>query len=287
MYIIIGGHQINALGIATFVYVGAMFLYLFGLVFKRKTLDVTGFAVFVSAFLLETVGLIARWVRSYHLGYGHIPITNLYESLIFLSWTIALTYIIVDLKYKIRKLGFPISLTAFVFMAYASFSTNVDTRIEPLVPALKSNWLIFHVVTSFFGYAFFALAFGASVFYLISHWYTKHTNGKALSYLPPMKVLDDMSYKLIIIGEVLLAIGIITGAAWADYAWGRYWSWDPKETWSLITFLIYIVYVHLRYSWGWHGRAAAIFAIIGFLFVLFTYLGVNLVLSGLHSYGSA
>ncbi len=273
------------LGIATFVYVAAMFLYLFGLVFKKKFLDISGFVVFVGAFLIETAGLISRWIESYHLEYGHIPITNLYESLIFLSWTIALTYIIVDLKYKIRKLGFPVSLTAFIFMAYASFSPDVSSRIEPLVPALKSNWLVFHVITSFFGYAFFALAFGASVFYLISDWYTKHTNGKVLSYLPSTKVLDEISYKLIIIGEILLAIGIITGAAWADYAWGRYWSWDPKETWSLITFLIYVVYLHLRYSWGWHGRAAAIFAILGFAFVLFTYLGVNLVLSGLHSYG--
>ncbi len=283
------GHQTNTLllSIATFAYVGAMFLYLFGLVFKKKFLDVSGFAVFVAAFLLETAGLIVRWVESYHLGYGHIPITNLYESLIFLSWTVAFVYIVVDLKYKIRKLGFPISLIAFTFMAYASFSPNVDSRIEPLVPALKSNWLTFHVVTSFFSYAAFAMAFGAAIFYLISDWYSKHTNGKTLSYLPSMKVLDDLSYKLIIIGVVLLAIGIVTGAMWADYAWGRYWSWDPKETWSLITFLVYIVYLHLRYSWGWHGRAAAWFAILGFVFVLFTYLGVNLVLSGLHSYGRA
>ncbi|MGB9735644.1 MAG: c-type cytochrome biogenesis protein CcsB [bacterium] len=275
------------LSIATFIYVGAMFLYLFGLVFKKKFLDISGFVVLVAGFLVETAGLIDRWIESYHLNYGHIPITNLYESLIFLSWTIALTYIIVDIKYKIRKLGFPVSLVAFIFMAYASFSPDVNSRIEPLVPALKSNWLVFHVITSFFGYAFFALAFGASVFYLISDWYTGYTNGKVISYLPSTKVLDDISYKLIIVGEILLAIGIITGAAWADYAWGRYWSWDPKETWSLITFLVYIVYIHLRYSWGWHGRAAAIFSIIGFAFVLFTYLGVNLILSGLHSYGSA
>ncbi len=275
------------LSIATFVYIGAMFLYLFGLVFKKKFLDIAGFVVFISAWLIETAGLIARWIESYHLQYGHIPITNLYESLIFLSWTIALMYIIVDLKYKIRKLGFPISLTAFVFMAYASLSPNVSDRIEPLVPALKSNWLFAHVITSFFSYAAFAVAFGASIFYLINDWYIKHTNGRSLSYLPSPHILDDMSYKLIGIGEVLLAIGIITGAAWADYAWGRYWSWDPKETWSLITFLVYLVYLHLRYGWGWHGKAAAIFSIIGFLFVIFTYLGVNLILSGLHSYGAA
>jgi cytochrome c-type biogenesis protein CcsB len=281
--------QVNTmlLSISTFIYVGAMFLYLFGLVFKNKFLDMSGFVIFVIGFLLETAGLIDRWIESYHLNYGHIPITNLYESLVFLSWTIALAYIIIDLKYKIRKLGFPVSLIAFIFMAYASFSPDVNSRIEPLVPALKSNWLVFHVITSFFGYAFFALAFGAAIFYLISDWYTKYTNGKVISYLPSTKVLDDISYKLIIVGEVLLAIGIITGAAWADYAWGRYWSWDPKETWSLITFLVYVVYIHLRYSWGWHGKAAAIFAIIGFVFVLFTYLGVNLILSGLHSYGSA
>lgn len=280
-------HQTNTLllSVAAFFYVGAMFFYLFGLVFKKEFFDISGFVVFIAAFLIETTGLAARWIESYHLEYGHIPITNMYESLIFLSWTVALTYIVVELKYKIRKSGFPVSLTAFIFIAYASFSPTVNNRIEPLVPALKSNWLTFHVITSFFGYAFFALAFSMAVFYLISDWYTGYTKGKVLVYLPPAKILDDISYKLIIIGEVLLAIGIITGAAWADFAWGRYWSWDPKETWSLITFLVYIIYLHLRYSWGWHGRAAASLAIAGFLFVLFTYLGVNLILSGLHSYG--
>jgi ABC-type transport system involved in cytochrome c biogenesis permease subunit len=140
-------------------------------------------------------------------------------------------------------------------------------EIIPLVPALQSYWLFFHVALCFLAYGSFAVSFGVSLSYL----FTREVS------------LDELTYRSIAIGFVLLALGIITGAVWAHYAWGAYWSWDPKETWALITWLIYALYLHLR-AIGWRKKRSAWLAIIGFFAVIFTYLGVNFLLPGLHSY---
>ena len=152
-----------------------------------------------------------------------------------------------------------------------------------MIPALKSNWLIAHVITCFLGYAGFALAFGFSFMYFI-----KPKDPGASSFfakLPDWDTIDELTYQMIVFGFLFLTIGIITGSVWANSAWGKYWSWDPKETWSLITWFIYAIFLHLRLMRGWYGKNLAIVSIIGFLGVLFTYFGVNFLLSGLHSYG--
>jgi cytochrome c-type biogenesis protein CcsB len=171
-------------------------------------------------------------------------------------------------------------------MAYASIAPGMNTRIEPLIPALQSNWLTTHVLTCFMGYAAFAVAFGCGLLYL---WKDK-TEGKTIKRastltqkLPSLAVLDALIYQSAALGFVFLAIGIITGSVWAHYAWGAYWSWDPKETWSLITWLVYAILLHARYVRGWRGRRLAVLALVGFACVLFTYLGVNF-LPSLHSY---
>jgi cytochrome c-type biogenesis protein CcsB len=169
-------------------------------------------------------------------------------------------------------------------MAYASLSSNVRDEIEPLIPALQSNWLTYHVLTCFLGYAAFAVSFGASIAYLIKD--RKANMSSENSLLPQITVLDEVIYKGVGVGFLLLGIGIITGAVWANYAWGSYWSWDPKETWSLITWLIYATFLHARLTRGWRGKKTAILSIIGFCGVIFTFLGVNYLLSGLHSYAS-
>jgi cytochrome c-type biogenesis protein CcsB len=156
------------------------------------------------------------------------------------------------------------------------------------VPALQSNWLLYHVVTCFLGYAAFAVACGVSIMYLIATRAghdTKTNKGGMLAMFPPTRLLDDINYKAIMIGFPLLTLGIITGAAWANYAWGTYWSWDPKETWSLIVWFVYAAFLHARMTRGWVGRRAAWLSITGFASTIFCYLGVNLLLSGLHSYG--
>jgi cytochrome c-type biogenesis protein CcsB len=183
-------------------------------------------------------------------------------------------------RYKSGLIGALSSFFAFILLAYVSLSGNINCRIQPLIPALQSNWLISHVVSSFFAYACFGISFGTSILYLSK----LKLKGGIIDILPEPKFLDEVIYRMISIGFVLLTLGIITGAAWADHAWGRYWGWDPKETWSLITWLIYATFLHARLVRGWRGMRMTLISIAGFLAVMFTYLGVNYVLAGLHSY---
>jgi cytochrome c-type biogenesis protein CcsB len=230
------------------------------------------------------VGIILRWVESYQLGIGHAPLSNLYESLVFFSWTIVVFYLIIERKHKSRIIGAFTTPLAFLAMAYASMSPNISNQIQPLLPALKSNWLIAHVIACFIGYASFAIAFGISWMYLFKQ---RDTGGETrlLAHFPKHNILDELNHQLVMFGFLFLTTGIITGAVWANSAWGRYWGWDPKETWSLITWFIYATLLHARLMRGWHGKRIAYLSIIGFAAVLFTYFGVNY-LPGLHSYGS-
>ena len=176
---------------------------------------------------------------------------------------------------------------AFLAMAYASFSHSVDSKIQPLLPALKSNWLIAHVVTCFFGYAAFAISCGLSVLYLLRAGRTDNPHPKGVAtIMPNVRQLDEFNYQMILFGFLWLSLGIITGSIWANSAWGTYWSWDPKETWSLITWFMYAALLHSRNMQGWRGSRVAWLSLIGFGCVLFTYFGVNFLLSGLHSYAT-
>ncbi len=171
----------------------------------------------------------------------------------------------------------------FLALAYASFSPNIQSHIQPLVPALKSNWLIAHVITCFFGYAAFGLSLALSIMYLIKLLESPGTKNIFLRLIPRLNLLDEVNYQMVVIGFLMLTLGIITGAVWAHSAWGSYWTWDPKETWSLITWLIYASVIHSRLVRGWKGKKISILCIIGFGCVMFTYFGVNY-LAGLHSY---
>lgn len=233
--------------------------------------------------LLHSGGLIFRWVETHQTGYGYVPLSNMYESLVFFSWTIVLVYLILEFKYRQKIIGVFVTPFAFLAIALTSIIPGIDAKITPLVPALQSNWLAIHVITCFLGYAAFAVSFGISILYLVQD---KRGRGKeeGSKWLPSTSVLDEINYKSIVIGFPMLTLGIVTGAAWANYAWGSYWSWDPKETWSLITWFVYAAFLHARFTRDWRGRKAAILSIIGFSAVLFTYFGVNYIISGLHSY---
>lgn len=266
--------------IVTFAYFSAAFVFLVSFIFKKKYMDTVATAVTAAGLLLQTLALIIRWIHSYQLGIGHAPLSNFYESLVFFSWSIIFIYVVTRKRYGSSITGILATFFSFLILAYASLSGKVDCQIQPLIPALQSNWLISHVISSFLAYACFAIAFGMSILYLV-----KRRAGKEnIVLLPDAAVLDEITYKMISIGFVLLTLGIITGAAWADRAWGRYWGWDPKETWSLITWLIYGTFLHARLARGWRGIKMSLISIIGFLAVIFTYLGVNYILSGLHSY---
>jgi len=233
-------------------------------------------------FLIQTLAIAWRTATSYRLGMGHPPFSNLYESMVFFSWCIALIYILFEWRAKQKIFGAFVIPFALLTSAYAAI---LDSEIEPLIPALKSNWLLIHVSVSFLAYGAFALSCGISITYLIKIWHEKTGENQGLGgILPASQLLDEYSYKAIAAGFPLLTLGILTGAIWAHYAWGSYWSWDPKETWSLIVWLIYAGFLHARNVGGWRGKRTAIISIIGFAGVIFLYLGVNLLLSGLHSY---
>jgi len=273
------------LNYATFAYFVSFLLYLLMMVMGKEILGRLGTVVTSLTLLGHTFAIVLRWLESYRLEIGHAPLSNLYESLIFFAWSVILLYMLIEWRTKNRSIGPFASLLAFLIMAYGSF-TNVDSGIQPLVPALKSNWLIAHVVTCFVGYAAFGIAFGLSIMYFLKRLDNEKKGRLFLKAIPRTSILDELNYQMIIIGFVLLTLGIITGSVWAHSAWGRYWGWDPKETWSLITWLVYAAVLHSRMIRGWRGKKMAFLSIIGFFCVIFTYLGVNLVLSGLHSYAT-
>lgn len=277
------------LSLVTFGYFFSAFFYLLSLVLKKQGIGRLATWTLWAFFVIQTGAIILRWVESYQMGIGHAPLSNLYESLIFFAWTIALIYIWIEIKTGSKTIGVFAMPFAFLAMAYASFSPDMNTRIQPLLPALQSNWLIAHVITCFLGYAAFAVSCSLSIMYLIKKPRADKKNDRPglLSYFPGIPVLDDLIYQTIMVGFLLLTVGIATGSIWAHSAWGTYWSWDPKETWSLITWLVYAALLHARMMKGWHGSRIAWLSIIGFACVLFTYFGVNFILSGLHSYGAA
>ncbi len=205
-----------------------------------------------------------------------VAITNTFESLVFFSGIILLTVFVYKFKWKDKAYSFIIfggSIVAAILLAIASSPIAPD-KVAPPIPALQSNWLTLHVVFSFIGEAFFVVAFIASIYYLASK------NGEK------KKNLDRITYTAIAIGYPIYTAGaLIFGAIWASNAWGRFWSWDPKEIWALVTWFVYTVYLHCRYIKGFRGKVTSWLSILGFALTIFTFFGVNYLLSGLHSYG--
>ncbi len=271
------GIDVSLFYIAFVCYSIAMLVYIFTFWKKGGTAANAGRAVLLIGFLFQVAGLV---IRSVHAKF--MPVTNMYESLNFFSAAIVLSYLIVEKKTGSRTFGVFILPVVFLLMAFSSLPT-IDKEIMPLIPALQSQWLVWHVVLSFIGESAFAVAFGASVMYLIR---VKAPEGSFVSRTFPSALsLDTVSYRAVAIGFPIFTLGaLIFGAVWAKYAWGDYWTWDPKETWALITWIVYALYLHARIMYGWKGVVAAWISIIGFLVTMFTLFGVNYLLSGLHSY---
>lgn len=271
----------SLLSVITFIYGLTLILYVIAWIFKKPVFGQLATGSMVVAALGNTAGIGLRWFESLQMGYGHAPLSNLYESLIFFSLTVAVIYLYLEYRYRIRVIGAMAALIPFLAMAYASLP-SISSEIQPLIPALQSNWLIAHVMTCFFGYAAFALACGISLLYLAKSSYGDPQKG-LMARVPDFSTLDELTHQMVTFGFLFLSVGIITGAVWANQAWGRYWGWDPKETWSLITWLVYATLLHARLMRGWEGKRIAYLSCLGFFAVLFTYFGVNL-LPGLHSY---
>ena len=354
-------------------YIAAMIIYIIYLVVRNRNVGIAASGITIFGFVSQTAALIIRWVNSYHFWVSSnpdsgfvesilrgAPLRNLYESLIFFVWSLILFHLFVEFKYKNRSIGAFVTPLAALALLFIDVSGSTK-EIQPLIPALQSNWLLFHVLLSFLGYAAFGVSFGAAAAYIVMvtesrkelpYIFWSITIGIFLVVLVAMgidflsistaqraefiqnhflkttlrnpspavagvswiaaviliflfwkfglglrkvlsgmnmtpAILDEITYKSIAVGFPLFTIGgLIMGAIWANSAWGKYWTWDPKETWSLITWFVYALYLHARFVSGWRGKRVAILSVVGFVAVIFTYLGVNLVLSGLHAYGS-
>ncbi|HJV82540.1 c-type cytochrome biogenesis protein CcsB [Noviherbaspirillum sp.] len=237
-----------------------------------------------AAVVMGFTGMLVRWYESYLVGadIGHIPISNLYEVFVLFCMITALFYLYYEERYATRQLGPFVLLVisaAVGFLLWYTISREAS-GIQPLVPALQSWWMKIHVPANFIGYGTFSLAAMVSMAYLLK------SRGILADRLPTLEVLDDVIYKAIAVGFAFFTIATILGALWAAEAWGGYWSWDPKETWALIVWLNYAAWLHMRLMKGLRGQVAAWWALIGLVVTTFAFLGVNMFLSGLHSYGA-
>ena len=271
--------------------------------------------------MLSTTGLLsARWLET-----GHFPASNLYESLFFLCWCVLTVHLFAEALARQRLVGVFTMPVTLAMVAFSSFTLPPAMKAGgPLVPALQSNWLMMHVSVMILSYGALMVGSLTAIAYLVVTWKEKDSElrgssigtgafqraeytdsplaslsfgGEATATFSPAPVaqslrrstlaetLDNVGYRLIGLGFPLLTIGIIAGAVWANEAWGSYWSWDPKETWSIITWFIFAAYLHSRITRGWQGKRPAILAAVGFVSVWITYLGVNFLAKGLHSYG--
>lgn len=233
-------------------------------------LTIVGFAV-------NTLALTSRTIQA-----GHIPFANMYEFGMAFVWGLIFVYLYVAYRYRNYSLGAFVLPVAFILTGiFSSFYQEA----RPLMPALKSNWLLIHVITAVVAYGALAVSFALALMYL---WRQRVEEAGEqdgiIGILPSLTTLDMLVNQCIHLALPFLTLLIVTGAVWAEYAWGSYWRWDPKETWSLITWLIYAMYLHGRVSLGWRGKKAMNWAVIGFITVLFTFIGVNVLLPGLHSY---
>ncbi len=270
--------------LATVAYFMALFI---GSEFTNKTAS----AMTWVATVMGLVGLLVRWRESYliHVDIGHFPVSNLYEVFILFSIITAMLYLYYEGKSKTYSMGGFVLLvisSAVAFLLWYGFGSRGASEIQPLVPALQSYWMKIHVPANFVGYGAFALSAMVGVAYLIKDSMLKRGhNGIIIKRIPELDVMDDIMYKSIALGFAFFTLATILGAMWAAEAWGGYWSWDPKETWALIVWLNYAAWLHLRLTKGWRGRPLAWWSVIGLFVTLFAFIGVNMFLSGLHSYG--
>jgi cytochrome c-type biogenesis protein CcsB len=240
---------------------------------RKKFFDWAATATIGIAALLQTAYIAVRWAEA-----GRPPFSNMFESLVLFAWAVPVVYLIIRVRIRMPWLGAAAAVLSAAALAHAS---TYETAIRPLMPALHSNWLTFHVLTCFLGYAAFAVSFLAAIGYLVASRQASQVQEETRGSI------EGVMSKTVSFGFLFLTLGILTGAVWANSAWGTYWSWDPKETWSLVTWFVYAIFLHCRFVVGWKGKRAAWISIVGFAAVMFTYFGVNFVLSGLHSYANS
>jgi len=280
---------------SAFMWMSALFVlstlgYFAGLFFKSDFTAKIASVLAWSGATFGLVGMMVRWRESYLINpeYGHIPVSSLYEVFILFAVLTTLMYLYYEQKIRTRSMGGFVMLivsAAVGFLLWYTFDRGAH-EIQPLVPALKSYWRKIHVPANFIGYGGLSIAAMVGLAYVLTEKIqTKNPQSRFLRAMPSLESMDDLMYKTIALGFAFFTIATVLGAMWAAEAWGGYWSWDPKETWALIVWLNYAAWLHIRMSKGWRGRPMALWAVIGLVVTVFAFLGVNMFLSGLHSYG--
>jgi len=265
-------------GVTLFFYFLATFHYLLYLINQREGIGKVCQISAITGFGLHTLALIHLAVQA-----GHVPITNLRESLFFFAWAIVLIYLFLEYRYKIRVMG--AFIIPIAFLAVLSSLSFPEASVGAPPEYLHSPWLGVHATFAFLSYSAFSIAFGVAIMYIIQERQLKHRSvGSFYRRLPSVEALDELSYKAVAMGFPLLTLAIASGSIWANSEWGYYWGWEPKEIFSFITWIVYAVYLHARLIAGWRGRKAAYLAVIGFLVVLFTFIGVSLLMPGRHAF---
>jgi cytochrome c-type biogenesis protein CcsB len=262
--------------IVFWLYLASALCYWIHLLWQQRLARTVAFGVAWAGLVIHTALLVVRSINVHH-----VPYTNQYEFMLVFAWGVVLVYLASARWHRVPAIG---AFVLPVSVGLMMYGFTLDRVTSMLQPALRSNWLVFHVGTAIFAYGGFAVAFSASIVYLLAA--SRPGRGILVGRLPSADAADDLSYRAIIFALPFMTMMILSGAIWAEVAWGRYWGWDPKETWSLITWLIYLAAVHARRAYGWRGRRAAVLSIIGFLAAIFTYWGVNTFLAGLHSYAT-
>ena len=289
----------------------SMIIYWVSLSFFKETNNLAqiGRSCSIIANILLFFILASRWIVA-----GYFPLSNLYESLLFLTWTLLTIYLYVENKTKSKLMGAILIPVALLITGFANLTLSPDMqKASPLVPALQSNWLMMHVSMMMLSYATLIMGSLLCILFLVISKYQDvdlqlvdesslplynvmldyyeaklFSPSDEISELGKLKLLqslDNWSYRIIGLGFPFLTIGIIAGGVWANEAWGSYWSWDPKETWALITCIVFATYLHSRITKGWEGKKTAILGGLGFFVIWICYLGVNFLGKGLHSYG--
>ncbi len=249
--------------------------YLFYLIFQKNYLQRAGFGLLLAGFTCHTIALAMGWFQS-----GGVPVRNLYETLLVAGWATAGIFLLFSYRLHMKIFGIYAAPLIALIMIVATQMTQVPVQARTV---FNNFWLIVHVVTIFLGEAALALAGGAGVLYLIQEQAIKtKRHGFFYKRLPSLDLLDGTGYACIIAGFTLMTFGLVTGMIYAKTVWGRFWSWDPKEIWAGVTWLLYAALLHERLTVGWRGRRSAVLAIIGFAVIIFTFLGVNFFLQGHH-----
>lgn len=264
----------NAVLLVNFVACAVYLVFFFS---QKEHLRKIARIILLSSGVLQTLYILSRYLIA-----GYTPITSQHESVTFFAWSVTWAYLSFHWRYSVKNFGTFVSILTMIMLVIAAFASR---SFHPLPPALQSMWLPVHAGVSVVAYGFLALAFCGGLMYLLQERELKSKRfGFFYNRLPSLEALDQLNSHCLTTGFVFLTLGIISGSAWARQAWGTYWHWDPKETWSLITWFLYAAQIHQRLTYGWRGKRAAVMTIVGFCAVLFTLWGVTFLLGGVHSY---